>query len=319
MPKIQPVLAATVLLVGVSVTLTGCFGAGAPDLDPANSPLTEYMSAVYGDQNEEAYAEQSRQVEELVSACMSEEGFEYIPVDQSQYMSFEGDDVDRDTEEWVAANGYGVNLTKEQQEEQNSSYEEFVDPNQDYVTSLSESQATAYYEVLYGPGPTEDQMGEDGSYEYSWEDSGCYGGAQHEINGEQAYDQEQFKPIFEAMNTLYEDVSKDPRTKALDAQWASCMADAGFTKFKGKQDAAQSIYDAQNAYWETHETEPDADYIKEARDLEIDTALADFRCGKKVDYTNKQLAVQFALEEQFIKDHQSELDELTAFAEEKKN
>lgn len=312
------------VILGATLTLSACSlfpgGGGGGKLDPEKGPLSEYMAAFYGEQDEKFYAEQAKEVEELVAACMNDQGFEYIPVDQTQYSNFdEFDWEERQTKKWIAANGYGVNLTDEQIEEQNSSQEEFEDPNSDYVQSLSESENIAYYEVLYGPQPTEEEMGDDGSYEYNWEDGGCYGAAQHEVTGDQAYDQDEFKPIFDAMGKLYEDQAKDPRMKELDAAWASCMADAGFTDFKAKGDAANSIYEQQNEFWENNPNgeAPSDEQTAEWREVEIDTAIADFECGEKTDYTQKSLAVQFELEKQFIKDHQSELDALVAFSEKK--
>ncbi len=312
------------LLVGAALTLSGCSllpgGGGTDKLDPEKSPLSEYMSAFYGEQDEEFYAQQAQEVEEMVAACMNDQGFEYIPVDQTQYSSFDYDYAETQTEKWIAANGYGVNLTKEQQEEQNAQYEDITDPNDEYRSSLSESESTAYWEALYGPQPSEDELNEDGSYEYSWEDGGCYGVSQHEVSGDQAYDQDEFKPIFESMSKLYEDQSKDPRMKKLDAAWASCMADAGYGDFKKQQDAAQSIYDQQNEFWDnnTDGSSPTDEQTAEWREVELDTAMADFRCKEKTNYTQEALSVQFELEKQFIKDHQAELDELVAFSEKNK-
>ncbi len=321
MTRTLSAVAPVAVLLGAALTLSACSlipGAGGGEkLDPEKSPLSEYMSAFYGEQDDEFYAQQAKEVEELVAECMSDQGFEYIPVDQTQYSSFDYDYAERETEEWVAANGYGVNLSEEQKEEQDSQFEDFVDPNSDYVQSLSESESTAYYEVLYGPQPSEDELNEDGSYEYSWEDGGCYGVSQHEVSGDQAYDQDEFKPIFDAMSALYEDQSKDPRMKELNAKWASCMADAGYDDFKEQFDAAQSIYDQQNEFWEnnTDGSSPSDEQTAEWREVEIDTALADLHCKEETNYTQESLKVQFELEKQFIKDHQAELDELVAFSE----
>jgi hypothetical protein len=319
MPRYKSLIAPAAIALGAVLALSGCGVIGGPEkLDPEKSPLAEYMSAFYGSQDQEFYNKQAVEVEKLVAECMADEGFEYIPVDQSQNFSTGNYmDQDRDTEEWVAQYGYAANLTPEESEEMwGGSTGEYVDPNQDYVQSLSESEMTAYYEVLYGAPQTDQEMNEDGSYEYNWEDGGCYGVSQHEVSGEQAYDQDQFKPIFDAMGKLYEDQAKDPRMKELEAKWASCMADAGYT-FKAKQDAAQSVYDQQNEFWENNPNgdSPTDEQTKKWREDEIEVALADFKCGEKVDYVQQQLTVQFELEKQFIIDHKAELDELVAFQE----
>lgn len=312
------------LLVGAGFALSACSlipGVGETKLDPLKTPLSEYTSAMYGEQDDDFYTKQSQEVENMVAECMNDQGFEYTPVDQTQYSNFDDFDwQERQTKEWVIANGYGVNLTEEQQQEQEDQWDDFEDPNADYTASLSESESAAYWEALYGPQPTEEEMNDDGSYEYNWEDGGCYGLADHEVRGDQTYDQDQFKPIFDAMNKLYEDQSKDPRIKKLDAAWASCMADAGYPDFKAKWDAANSIYEQQNEFWENNPDgeAPSKEQVAEWREVELDTALADFTCGEEVDYTQKQLEVQYELEEQFIKDHKAELDALVAYSEKNK-
>ena len=84
MPRYKSLIAPAALALGAALVLSGCGVIGAPEkLDPEKSPLAEYMSACYGEQDQEFYDKQSKQVEELVAACMADEGFEYIPVDQS--------------------------------------------------------------------------------------------------------------------------------------------------------------------------------------------------------------------------------------------
>lgn len=311
MHRFPHVLAPLALIVGVGLALTGCSEPVEAKLDPVDSPLAEFLGGGFGVQSAETQVEQAREVEELVAACMAEQGFEYIPVDQSQYTAFL-EEENRDTEEWVAAHGYGVNMTDE---ETSARYGEFEDPNAEYVASLSRVEAEAYYEAQWGIPPKENA---DGSYEYNWEEAGCVGAAEHKVKGEQAYDEEEFQPILEAINDLYESVSKDPRVKKLDADWAACMADAGFTEFTTQQDAAHSIYQAMNdsANYQAEIGEPaDEETFQAARELEIDTALSDFRCKEKFDYDSAKLAVQFELEEKFIEDHETELDALRAFNE----
>jgi hypothetical protein len=52
------------------------------------------------------------------------------------------------------------------------------------VDGVGEVLVLAYYEALYGPSPTEEELNDDGSYEWNWETAGCSGWAQHELNGE---------------------------------------------------------------------------------------------------------------------------------------
>jgi hypothetical protein len=308
------------LALAASLTLAGCTGgggAGGGELDPAKTPMTEYYDAMYGAYDKEDAAAQQKKVEELVATCMAEEGFDYTPVDQSQYQDMSFDDEDRDTEEWVAEHGYGMNQTPEEQEEMNAQSEQFVDPNQEYVEALSPSEQEAFYEVLYGPSPSEEEMAameEDGSsYEYNWENSGCQGAAQHEISGDDLTQSDKYKPLMDEINSMWEKQQKLPAVVKLEDEWAACMADAGWTDFKKKEDAMMEVNEASNAYWENGATEEPDDALKaEWREHEIEVALADFKCAEKVDYQDKYLAAQYEFENQFITDHKSELDAMVA-------
>ena len=313
-------------LIGVATaailiaSLTACSaGADGGKLDPAKSPLATYMEAIYGGYDEETFAAEQVLIEEKVAACMSDEGFEYIPVDQSQNsVSFSGDEWKPDSEEWVAQYGWGfVNSPGQEQMNQQPEENTFVDPNQEYVTALSESEQTAYYETLYGVSPTEEEIGEDGSYEYNWEQGGCYGAAQHEVQGDDPWSDEKNKPLIESMNKLYEGVQNDPRILEANAKWASCMADAGFSGLASPQAAQEQFLDELNGYYEgmTEGVEADDPKLKELGAKEIEIALADLACAKESDTRQLALKVQFELEEQFIADNKSELDALLAETE----
>jgi hypothetical protein len=310
-------IAAAALL---SLTLAGCGGGNAgAEFDPAKSPLTKYMSVMNQDYDEDSMLAQQNEQEEVVATCMADEGFDYIPVDNSQYSGMVSADGGEEygTEEWVAANGYGMSQSPEQIAEQQEQSQEFVDPNQDYVMSLSESEQTAYNEVLYGVPPTEEALSE-GTYTDTWEAMGCYGFANHEINGDQP-SQEEHAALYEAMNALYETSQSSPTLVKLDSEWAACMADAGYASFTKKADAQESISTAQNALYENQTgSGPDEAVLAEMREKELALAMVDFTCTEEVDYTDASMKVQFDLEEQFIIDHKSELDALIADSEQGK-
>ncbi len=80
-------------LAALALLLTGCSGSdedatGASEEAEQTSPLSEYLSAVYGgdlspEEQEKKFAEEQRETEELVARCMQEEGFEYTPTTSS--------------------------------------------------------------------------------------------------------------------------------------------------------------------------------------------------------------------------------------------
>jgi hypothetical protein len=123
------------------------------------------------------------------------------------------------------------------------------DPNQDYVSQLSESEAQEYYESLYGGGmevATTMVVSEDGEavdapaaddpagyataaagaevpVKMRPQDMGCQGRASAEVYGE---DPTQSNPdLQQRMNDFYEDSQNDPRLLSANDAWLECMAD----------------------------------------------------------------------------------------------
>jgi hypothetical protein len=299
--------------------------------DERTSPLTAYFEAMYGSglsetEQQAEYDEQNRKTEELVAECMNDQGFEYVPnTSTGTVVSSSSDEVwDYDSREWVAQYGYGAvkNPSTDDAETlpEDGSGEEYQDPNADYVASLSESEQTAFYEALSGPSPTEEEMAamEDGSYEWDWTKGGCYGQAQHEVMGDDPTQSEEFADLQDAINEFYEGQPTWPGLSELDAAWADCMSQAGHPGFTQQWDAQNSIYEDQNAVWET--MDPDTGEIDQAAmdalgEKEVELALADLDCREQTDYREKQTDITFEAEQQFVDDHKAELDAMKAAAE----
>ncbi|MQA33131.1 hypothetical protein [Modestobacter roseus] len=328
--RIRRTSAALSAFTVLAVVLAGCSG-GSED-DPAaaeqESPLAEYMNAVYGgdlspEEQEQQFTEQQAEREELVAQCMQEQGFEYTPDTQSSsFSSGDGTEWEPDDREWVSQYGYGA-VNSPFSEEPVQPEEEYVDPNGDYVMSLSESEQAAFYEALYGPQPTEEEIGEDGSYEYDWQTAGCQGAAQHEVEGEDVSQSDEFKPLFDAMNEFYEGMSSWPGMTELEAEWAACMDAAGHGGFATQYEAQDSIYEDLNAIYEemvpTEDGEVSGEPDEAARDAlaerEVELALADLDCREETDYRDRAAEVNREAEQQFVDDHESELEAMKAAAE----
>ncbi|GAA3599707.1 hypothetical protein GCM10022198_25010 [Klugiella xanthotipulae] len=92
------------------------------------------------------------------------------------------------------------------------------------------------------------------------------------------------------------------------------MADAGFSGFKVRDDAQQSIQDANSAFWEENPESngPTEEQTEEAKKLEIDTAVADARCAAKTSYEETLLQAQFDVEQKFVDKNKDILDALVA-------
>ncbi|MCW5952627.1 MAG: hypothetical protein KIT69_10245 [Propionibacteriaceae bacterium] len=340
MPRTRSFVA---LIAAATLALTGCGGDGrvGGELTYEDSPLSKYLTSIFSgglspdatqQEQQEYYNEQNRKTEELIAQCMTTEGFEYVPNTNNGavVISTDGDGENLwrpDDRDWVEKYGYGA-VNNPWQEGGNAPEPMPMptapaDPNQEYVESLTEAEQQAYYEALYGK-PIEPQPGED-DVAYDWRNQGCYGFAQHEVNGDNPWEQQENKAILDAIQKFYETVQNNPEFAKLDADWSACMTEAGFGGFAKQMDAQDSIYQLINKYWEnvpqtdgemdpTLGTVKDPEYAKIA-DQEIPLALADLTCREKTDYRQQQLRIQFAAEEQFIADHKEELDAMKARAE----
>ena len=299
---------------------------GTPEqLSVADGPLYPYRRLAFGGGLDTGISEQERQrleiqqqnkIQELVAACMTEQGFEYtlrlVSEDEPAAPDEEWKLDDRD---WVSRYGYGV-----------SNYPGRMPPGQvtekdrdEAEKPVSEAEDQAFQEALFGDDDAAD-----------WRDRGCFGAAQHEIIGYQAWQDPENQPIIEAIHLFYfEDLADAPQFAPLDAEWAACMTEHDFPDLARQPDAQQSINDLLGEY---HPEEEDADgrrpweinprfgtlddppYAAIA-EQEVQVALADLECRQQTDYSNRHLVIQFELEERFIADHQEELDAMKSRAE----
>lgn len=314
------------------LTLSGCSGKAdekAPSYE--DGPLTKYFAAIDGggELTDEIFQEQQREIEELVAVCMQKEGFEYKPDTQNYGSIMSSDDEDGPqwgSKEFAEQYGYGFTdspgMTSAEEDTQ-----EYVDPNGDYLATLSESEQNAFYETLYGAGPTEEQMAEmeeGGSYTSDWTQEGCQGAARHEVGQKQggtqaAYEDPEFADLFAAMQDIWNTENNEEMAK-LDSEWASCMADSGYPDFSKADDAQMSIMEASNElysgggeYVEGEEPkEPSKKELDALKKREIELAVADFDCKKKVGYEEKQIKVMHEIEQKFVDENKAQLDAMLA-------
>lgn len=317
---------AAVLLTGACSDEQGSTEAAGPDLSPAESPLAIYLGSVWGG-DEDEFVTKLIAVEDRIAQCMAEQGFEYTALDKESLTarstsvgrSFE----DRNTQEWVATNGYGLPTGEEGAG---------TDPNAAYIETLSQASKAQYETALYGGWDLPEGLTVEEQMDWipPWEDRGCNGAAQHEVLAQFPEADPQFTDLMQAREELWARTYEDPAVAAADARWADCMADAGYPGFTTPDDAASSIADARSSAWNDAQStlQNDVPYDEEnpsyaevtidpaaqadLRELELATAMADFTCRQDTGYDDAVLKVQFELEEQFIEDHKSELDALIA-------
>ncbi|MFE7845517.1 hypothetical protein ACFUTX_10045 [Microbacterium sp. NPDC057407] len=291
----------------LALVLSGCAATPAAEEGEPVSPLEKYLGAVWGtdmseEEQQEHFARQMREREELVAACMTEQGFDYIPETQAGQVG-EGPSWEPDDRKWVAEYGYGyVNMPEDPGAE-----ETYVDPNADYVESLPQSEQDAFYEALYGPQTA------DGS-ETDWS-AGCSGQADAQM-GDDPAQAEEFQPVYDALSEMYTEVESRKEIVDLNAKWAACMDDAGHPGYTAQGDASESIMKrSDELFAESSEGIPDESAMDELAKDEVELALVDLECREKVNYRDEFQRVQFAVEEEFIEDHKPMLDKMVAAAE----
>lgn len=223
------------------VALAACGGGGGgdgSDVSPMDSPLGELMG--WSDFDPVESRRQELAIEEAVVACMREEGFEYQPQDfQSQFDSGESEEdfalMQESPEAYGEKYGYGVVRNYELYEEPYIGEDgggfpgdSYVDPNEDYVNSLSDGERDAYYEVLWGP-PQEaqefDEADPDGTEAFispPLEEQGCQGKARFEVMGDDPMNDPE---IQEALNEVFSAGQDDPRLETAEDDWSDCMGD----------------------------------------------------------------------------------------------
>lgn len=330
--------AVLVLVAALAACSNGNGGGSGGDLTWEDSPINGYFEAfnVMGDMSQEEqqafYDERNRKQEDLVAQCMADQGFEYNPQDTGGTVIIGSEDEDGPqwgTVEYAQQYGYGAfTWYDEQPMPEDGEATEWVDPNQDIIDSMSESELTAWQEALWG-APSDEEFDPDAEadYEWNWEDGGCYGWAQHELEADDPwmamnslYEDPRFAELFEQMGEVWTKAESDPRMVDLNGKWSSCMADAGYT-FANPSEASNSIYELQNGLWEGHEDDPEwpgpsEEDIAPLKEQELATAVADFTCQDEVNYQQEQMSIQFKVEQEFVDANKDALEELSAAAQE---
>ena len=178
-------------------------------------------------------ADEARQRQLLLAECMMAQGFEYKPVDYDSVFSFDpAEGLDHTSREYAEHHGFGFISDNMFAEEYAM---ELLIPNMKYLDSLSPEAQDAYYEALQGSPPeldssiTVEEM--DAMSEENpeiWEPQGCAGEAFNLVSSFADFFRihEEFGDQIESME---ERMEADPRVVEFEADWAECMAEAGYS------------------------------------------------------------------------------------------
>jgi hypothetical protein len=323
----------------LALLLAGC-GGGGGTTDPGEQKgaIDLLFEDMYGEWDPEQSNQEMIRIEEITAECMAEEGFDYTPVDYTQgggAMPIEDDGIEEEwgTLEFAKKWGYGAttNPWGETEPEPVDPGQEWIDPNAEYIESMTEAEQTAYYTALYGEQWNQEWTEEMESEEYVWDwtTAGCSGQAQHEVYGDSmgGTPDGDFTDLEAEMQVMWESISSDPRLAEVTGEWATCMAGVGYPGLSDVSDAENLIYEQVNALWEDAYADipPDAgeeawraveESIQEELTAitpeEIKTAVADYTCRDEVGYARTQAEVNVAHQQEFYDLHK---DELIAWAE----
>lgn len=188
------------------------------------------------------YNTMQEQIQGLTATCMIEAGWEYIPVqhpDLEAFTSVSGEDeVARITRQGLGY-AWAALYSGVADPEENDPWADFVDPNEAYLSTLSEEEKSAYDISLWGT--KEEQQStevtttrfdpETGSeWSTTTSGSGCQGEASAAVFAADSTAQstEEVDALKGFWQELQDRVEAEPRTIALDQKWASCMNDSGY-------------------------------------------------------------------------------------------
>src|SRR5665648_517150 len=321
-------IAALATVTVAALTLAACGNEPEPEPTPTqeSSPLEALLRDYLGDWSNEDVTRQLVAMEDLLATCMAEQGFDYTPVDYAAMgLDLTGETLGLEwgSKEFAEQYGYGITTNPVLGEDA----EQPEDPNAEYVAGMTPTEQEAYYTALYGEHHAEMSdpraVAEAG---WDWRDLGCTGSAQNEVLSGDAAQQDQFAALQEEMTLMMEAAAADPRLAQVNADWAACMADAGFADLGkvGDPEAALSaevtaLQQAAAAQIDpTVPTGPDSaeqvqaalqEQLDKITEREIDTAVADAQCRADVGYDDARRAIDTEYQVQFLAEHRTEVQD----------
>lgn len=259
------------------------------------SPIAEFLGEP--DLSEQDVAEaffiaEERERQDVIAACMREQGFEYIPIDPEQagFFGVPDEEFERDSDEWVAKYGFGITTQQYSQGQVGPELighrsvgfveEESYDPNQAIVEALPDAENEAWFIALYGEPEDPPEFDESLSGEQQqelvndvdYEPTGCEGKAYSDFDSTLGFENE----FGSELDGLLQRVEDDPRLVEAGRELSDCVAEQGF-EF--------STEDELYARWEGELS---------AVDDEIEAGLAEVDESVLDEMTEEELQVFFA-------------------------
>ena len=266
---------------------------------PISSPLEELLGVVDSASEGRAIMEVGHIAQQnLIAACMAEQGFTYLPLEILMPPDPAAQStVPLDTRAYAERYGFGIAAGHGHISEESRP----LDPNDELLAEMSAAGRAAWRIALEGDPQSAEEWA-------NWEMRGCWGkamlatGSVMQANDEWA----SFRTELERfMMSIYD----DPQVLALDAEWASCMIDAGQPGLNrpGFFGVNLTLRDE----WFNNglmNAEPSDPRVLAFADREIAAAVADWDCREALNYEVEFRAIQVALHAQFVETHRAELE-----------
>ena len=245
---------------------------GGSDLSPLDAAWARISGAAGSPSDAEADALRAKELEreESIAACMTAQGFDYVPVvvDQRALKGPASGAQGADLDPIERARQFGYGFIDERVAALEHPLSVPVDPNVAIRELLSPDGAAQWTatkgECDIAASPTE---AADGMAKFS-------------------------DPIFQEFDQDSTDlavtIALDPRAVALESSWSSCLSDAGFPVFTLMGEQGNYLSDL----WESQRDLPgwvegqlpDSAWLQDVRAQEIALAVADEACQEDLDY-----------------------------------
>lgn len=283
-------------------------GASSPEPSREPGPAEAYLEAALGVTADDA-AERSLRMEEQIAACMTEQGFEYIPyVAGHHFVDTAEIDPPPGTRGFAETYGYGFAAMPEEMVSETTG----ENPNDAIMAAMSADEYRAYELAFWGFTYEDAADSEDGP-----ELGGCFGSARDEVWGNREEDPVRVALEEEIARIDAEAAPMDPVVLEAAAAWSTCMSDAGHPGYASPPDAEAAAWDAWLAFNGAIALDPtlgaeapDGGLAGEG-DLaakEAALATADWDCQEEAGYDDAWQEARDRLQQEYVDVHRAELE-----------
>ena len=195
----------------------------------ASSPIGAFFAGDGG--FEAAISEYTTRVEEAITICMAEQGFEFKPTGQQQN-EVQQRQNDLTVRQWTEEYGYGISTSFDSIAQQQAN-----DPNSEILFSLSASEREVWLETLLGSGFDDPTAGDASELE----NQGCIGASIIETGGQGVIEGlEEFGEAYEEGEEVIYDTNE---MIVAVGEWTRCMSETGFPDYSELDDPEAAIGD----------------------------------------------------------------------------